>query len=128
MRGQHDRRRRTGRGDDVEAVIVDRLLDDVEPELAKVAGQPAAGLAFAAGRGIDVDEPARERDEIHAGTLPDPRLELRARVGARVAILHDHRRGQRQPPLGALADGHRARAGHHDRAFGNHQRLIGGRA
>ena len=47
------------RGDDVEPVIVDWLFDDAEAELAQVAGQPAAGLAFAPGRRIDVDERAR---------------------------------------------------------------------
>ena len=35
--------------------------------------------------------------------LPDPRFELRARVGARVAVLDDDRRREREAPLGALA-------------------------
>ena len=68
MRREHDNGRRRCRGDDVEPVIVDRLLDDVETKLSKVAGKPAARLTFASSRGVDVDEPTRQLNEVDAGT------------------------------------------------------------
>ncbi len=39
-----------------------------ESEAAQVVGEPAAGVAFPAGRRIDVDERARERYRIHASS------------------------------------------------------------
>ena len=47
--------------------VVDRLLGDGEAERAQVVRQPAARLALAAGRRVDVDQRARQRDEIDAG-------------------------------------------------------------
>src|SRR5436190_3464895 len=41
---------------------------------------------------------------------PDPGLELGPRVGARIAVLHDDRRREREPPLGSPAAGDGARA------------------
>ena len=38
----------------------------VNAVVAKIGGEPAAGVAFAAGRGVDVDQAAREADEIDA--------------------------------------------------------------
>ena len=111
MRGEHDRRAARGRRDDVESGVVDRLLGDRQAR-ARAGTAPASGpLRLAAGRRIDVDQPARQVDQIDAGVAsPNPRLELRARVGPRVAVFHDDRRGQRQAPLRALPDRHRARA------------------
>src|SRR5205823_4907009 len=67
VRRQHHVGRR-GRGEDVEARVVHRLGDDRVAEAAQKAGQPAAGLALAAGRRIDVDERARDGYRIHASS------------------------------------------------------------
>src|SRR5258706_2203433 len=46
-------------------------------------------------------------------------------VGLLVAIFHDHRRVDGDPPLRSLAPLDRARTGHHHRAFRDHQRFSG---
>ena len=80
---QHDVDRSEG-GEDVEASVVDRLRRDRVAEPAQVVDQPTPRLRFPAGRRVDVDQGAQSG-------LPDPRLELRARVGPRVAVFHDDR-------------------------------------
>ena len=62
-------------------------------------------------------------DDARSASTADPSLELGAGVGLLVAILDDDGRRERQAPLLAGADGHRARAGHDDGAFGNDERL-----
>ena len=98
------------RREDVEARVVDRLLGDGEAR-ARAGSRPASGRPRLRGRSSNRCRPARasgRRDR--RPVLPDPRFELRARVGPRVAVLDDDRRGERQPPLRALADRDRARA------------------
>ena len=56
--------------------------------------------------------------------LTDPRFQLCARVGARVAVFDDHGRPQREPPLDAFAGGDRPRAGHDDSAFRDDERTV----
>ena len=56
--------------------------------------------------------------------LPDPRFELRARVGPIVAILDDHGRRERQSPFASGPDGDRSRAGHDDGAFGDRRAAV----
>ena len=98
VRREHDRPGgvRTGVAITLNRVVVHRLLVTANPSSRRYAGEPAARFAFAAGRRIDVDERARERD-----VLPDPRFELRARVGPRVAVFDDDRRREREAPLRA---------------------------
>src|SRR5262245_27720100 len=66
MRGEHNRRRRPGRRDHVESMIVDRLFADVETKVPQVQGEPAARVSFAAGGRVDVDKSTRQLDEIDA--------------------------------------------------------------
>src|SRR5438093_1348056 len=61
--GNDERGRRRGR-DHVEARRVHALLDDRPSVRAQVVRKPASGGAFASRRGIDVDERARQRDDV----------------------------------------------------------------
>ena len=63
MRGEHDRRR-IERRDDVRAAAADFLLVDRPAEISQVGGEPASAVGLAPGGRIDVDEAARQRDEI----------------------------------------------------------------
>ena len=63
------------------------------------------------------------REWVHEHS-PQHVLQLHSAIGLFVAILHDHRRVQRQAPLGGFALGDRARARHHHRALRNAQRLA----
>ena len=65
MRGQHDGGF-ARRGEHVEAGIVHPLLDDGEAESAQVLREPASGLGLAAGRRVDVDQGARQTDDVNA--------------------------------------------------------------
>src|SRR5919106_1651485 len=51
-------------GDDVETGGVDCLLCDGESETLQVADEPVTCTGFLAGRGIDIDERTRERDDV----------------------------------------------------------------
>ena len=86
-------------------------------------GDEPAGLAFAAGRRVDVDQLAREpelRQRIHASS--SVRVSVRSsRYLTMTGVASD--RPQSLPG----ADRHRARAGHDDRAFGHDERLAVGR-
>src|SRR5688500_15403134 len=61
VRGEHDVRR-LERGEDVEAVAGDRLLNDPVAEPAQPRRQPPAGVPFPTRGRVDVDQLARERD------------------------------------------------------------------
>ena len=50
--------------DDVEALGVHALFRDRPPEPAQVIGQPSSGRAFMSGRRVDVDERARQGDDV----------------------------------------------------------------
>src|SRR6266851_8262067 len=64
MRGQHDGGF-ARRGEEVESGIVHPLLGDGEAETAQVLREPAPGLGLAAGRRVDVDQRARQTDEVN---------------------------------------------------------------
>src|SRR3954467_5617640 len=51
-------------------------------------------------------------------------LELDRGVGLVVAVLHDDRSIEREPPLGSFALGDRARSGYNDRVLRNDERLV----
>src|SRR5580765_6794380 len=55
MRGEDNGRLAQG-GDHVESALVQRLFDDVVPQIAQRRRQKDCGVTFAAGRRVDVDE------------------------------------------------------------------------
>src|SRR5207249_4342410 len=66
--GREHHRRRPDRGQNVEAVVVDGLFDDVESAIAQKPCEPPAGRGFAPGGRVDVDERARQLYRIHASS------------------------------------------------------------
>ena len=63
VRGEDDRRW-IERRDDIRSAAADFLFVDGPAEISQVGGKPDAAVGLAAGGRIDVDEAARERDEI----------------------------------------------------------------
>jgi hypothetical protein len=63
VRREHDRRF-IERGEDVEAAALDRHLANRVAESAQPVSEPDSGRVLAAGRGIDVDQRAREDDRL----------------------------------------------------------------
>ena len=55
---------RCGIGDDVEARVVDPLLDDRPAPAAQIVGQPASRCPFTSGGRVDVDERSRQADDV----------------------------------------------------------------
>ena len=50
-------------------MLVHRLLQDVESQFLEVPAQPPPGYGFPAGRRVDIDERARQLQEIDRGRL-----------------------------------------------------------
>ena len=65
VRRQHDRRVRLQRRDHVAPSVGYRLRGDRISEIAKAGNEPLAGRLLPPGRGIDVDQLAREIDNVH---------------------------------------------------------------
>ena len=106
-------------------VVVDRLLGDRRSRGR--AGSRASQRPHSPSRPVvesmSTSARRRERDDVYR---------IHASSSVRVSVresryFDDHRRRERQAPLGALAGRDRARAGHDDGAFGHDERAIGGR-